>query len=83
MRSLIAGDAARVRADFAAEVRERVPQLEATVPTSLRNYDVLDTRLDGDGSHILVRLEGATTVELDWLWRHVDGRFRIVDVTPA
>lgn len=83
LESLLRGDAARVRYDFADEVRDRIPSLEALVPANLRRYELLSHSYDGHSSHELVRLEGDTTADLDWQWANVDGRFRIVDLRPA
>jgi len=83
LESLLRGDPARVRYDFADEVRDRIASLEGLVPSGLRRYELLSHSYDGHASHRVVHLEGDTTVELDWLWANVDGRFRIVDVRPA
>ncbi|MFI5266565.1 MAG: hypothetical protein ACHQ7M_04225 [Chloroflexota bacterium] len=83
LESLLRGDAARVRYDFADSVRERIPTLEVLVPSGLRRYELLSHSYDGHASHEVVRLEGDTNAELDWQWANVDGRFRIVDVRPT
>jgi hypothetical protein len=83
LESLLRGDAARVRYDFADSVRDRVPALEALVPAGLRRYELLRHAYDGHVLHQVVRLEGDTNAELDWQWANVEGRFRIVDVRAA
>jgi hypothetical protein len=83
LESLLRGDSARVRYDFADSVRERIPELEALVPPGLRRYGLLSNSYDGRASHQVVHLEGETAIDLDWQWSNVDGRFRIVDISPV
>jgi ABC-type transporter MlaC component len=49
----------------------------------LRRYALLSNSYDGRASHQVVRLEGETAIDLDWQWSNVDGRFRIVDISPV
>mgnify|MGYP001488446145 CR=1 FL=1 len=80
LRSLVKGDPARVRYDFAESVRDRVPAFEALLPANIERYQVLGDSIAGDTSRLIVRLEGDEPRELEWVWQNVDGRFRIVDV---
>ncbi|MBV9120166.1 MAG: hypothetical protein JOZ39_05620 [Chloroflexi bacterium] len=80
LRSLVAGDPARVRDDFAESVRDRIPEFEALAPPGLGGFEMVHDRVDGETSHMFVRLMGAQHQGLEWVWQHIDGRFRIVNV---
>ena len=84
LRSLIAGQPERVRHDFAESIRDRTAELESLVPRHLKSYDFLEDRVEADNtSRMVVRLQGDESRELEWVWRSVDGRFRIVEIRPA
>ena len=83
LRSLIAGQPERVRADFAESAQDRIGDFERLVPPDLKSYQVLHDRVDGNTSHMIVRLDGAESHELEWVWSNENGRFRIVSVGPT
>ncbi|MBV8084736.1 MAG: hypothetical protein JO247_07965 [Chloroflexi bacterium] len=80
MRSLIDGKPERVRSDFAESVQDRVADFERLIPSGLKAYQLLHDRVDGDTSYMIVRVEGAETHDLEWVWSNEKGRFRIVQV---
>jgi hypothetical protein len=80
MRSLIDGNPERVRSDFAESVQERVAEFERLIPSGIKSYQLLHDRVDGDTSHMIVRIEAAETHDLEWVWSNEKGRFRIVQV---
>ena len=80
LRSLVDGHPERVRSDFAESVQDRVDEFERLVPSGLKSYQVLHDRVDGNTSHMIVRLEAAETHDLEWVWSNEKGRFRIVRV---
>ena len=43
-------------------------------------HSLPNDRVDGDTSRMIVRLVGDTTHDVEYVWRNVGGRFRIVDV---
>lgn len=82
LRSLVNGQPERVRSDFSPQLASHLEEVERLVPSNLRSYDIIEDRVDEGISHIHTRLFGDTTVDLEWVWMSVDGRYRLIEVRP-
>ena len=80
LRSAIAGNDDRIRADFLTPEAESQANRPVVVPAGARDFTILENAVDETGSHIRTRIIGDTTADSVWTWRLEGGKYRITSV---